>query len=276
MESDFSLQEVVPGIFYVTGGICNRGLIVGDGHVLVIDSGISRHEAVPLHRAAHQRRDQGALQLFNTHPHLDHTFGNQMFADSAIIAHKGVRDTLINTGEQMLANIQKNPQMAELIGEVTITPPTVIFTDQLSIFVGEIEVQLLYFGVAHSPSDSVAWLPQTKTLFTGDLLFNQILPATPPGSNIATWIGALEQLELLGAEHVIPGHGPVQSPEALGALRTWFEALRGQVREAIAQGWSLETAIERIPAQMQALAPRNREERFPAVIRQMFEEITHE
>ncbi len=272
---DFSLREIVPGIHAVFGGVCNRGIITSRGNVLLVDSGISVAEAIPLRAAADEARDRGFLALFNTHPHLDHVFGNQLFADVPILAQQGVRETLLTTGAQMLANVQQNPQMAAHIGDVTITPPTVTFQDRLTLFVGEIEVQLIHFGVAHSPSDSVAWLPQISTLFTGDLLFNTLVPAMPPGGNSANWISALKSLEQLGAEHVIPGHGPIESPAALAMLRTWIETLRNQVIEAVAQGLDRETAISKVATTMQTAAPRASEERLPRTIGSVYDEVVH-
>lgn len=272
--SEFTLHEVIPGVHYTSDGICNRGIITDHGDVLVIDSGISVAEAKPLREIANQYRAQGSLALFNTHPHLDHVFGNEVFSDCPIIAQQGVRETLLKTGDQMLARVANDPEMAEYIGTITLTPPTVTFQDTLTLYVGTLEVQLISFGVAHSPSDSIAWLPQSRTLFTGDLLFNALVPATPPGGNFVNWIEALTRLEQLGAEHVIPGHGPVEPPTALGKLREWFELLRTRVTTAIKEGLDREATIARVTAEMQASAPRSREDRYPLAIGAAFEQLS--
>jgi cyclase len=270
---DFSLQEIVPGVLVALGGVCNRGIISSDGNVLVVDSGVSITEATPLHAAAKKYCKQGALSLFNTHPHGDHVYGNQLFTDGPIIAHEGVRKNLITSGEQMLAKWKQNLPMAQSLNEVTITPPTVTFEDEMTMFLGDLKIELLYLGSAHSPSDSVAWLPQLRILFTGDLLFNTLVPAMPPGGNSATWIRALEHLEHLGAEHVIPGHGPVQTPAELVNLRNWLVTLRTHVGNAIASGWDRETTITKVAVEMQIIAPRGAQERLAMAIGQVFDEI---
>jgi cyclase len=271
---EFSIQDIVPGVSAIFGGICNRGIIASQGNVLVVDSGMTIAEATPLRARANELLDRGTLTLFNTHHHPDHVFGNQLFADVQIIAHQGVRDLMLTTGEQMLAGMRQNPQRAALANGIKITPPTLTFQDQATIFVGEIEVQLMYFGVAHSPSDSVAWLPQSKTLFTGDLLFNNLAPATPPGGSISNWIAFLSRLENLGAEHAIPGHGPIQDPAtALGALRTWLETLYSLVKEAVERGDSRESTVVAIPAKIQAIDLRMSEERIPNTIGVLYDEI---
>ena len=272
--SDLSIQEIAPGVNVALGGICNRGLISQGGSVLVVDSGIAVAEAAPLRAAAQERQKDGALYLFNTHPHSDHVYGNQIFADCPIIAHEGVRNFLVAHGEQALAGWRQNPHTAALVSDVVITPPTLTFQDQMTLFIGDIEVQLLYLTRAHSPSDSVAWLPQSRTLFTGDLLFNAIVPVMPPGGSVANWIQALEKLEALEVEHAIPGHGPIQTAEALADLRRWFLSLRTQVGEAQALGWDRETTITHVAQQLQKLAPRGDEERLPNVIGQAFDELS--
>lgn len=271
--SDLSIQEIVPGVNAALGGVCNRGLIHQGGSVLVIDSGIAGAEAVPLRAAAQERRKEGALYLFNTHPHGDHVYGNQVFADSPIIAHEEVWRDMVNNGAKTLANWRQNPRMGALVNDVVITPPTITFQEKLTLFVDNIEVQLLYFGIAHSPSDSVAWLPQSRTLFTGDLLFNALVPAMPPGGSSTNWVHALEQLEQLGAEHVIPGHGPIQTPAALADLRSWFLTLRSQVGDAIASGWTRETTITSVAQQMQQTSHGN-VERLSSAIGQVFDELS--
>lgn len=271
---DLTLQEIAPGVEAALGGICNRGLIYHGGSVLIVDSGIGSVEAAPLRAAAEEYRAGGGLYLFNTHPHGDHVFGNQVFADTPILAHEGVRQNLVEYGEQTLASWRQNPRMAALLSEVTITPPTVTFQERSHLFIGDIEVHLLYLGIAHSPSDSVAWLPQSKALFAGDLLFNALVPAMPPGANSATWVQALERLEQMGATHAIPGHGPIQTPAALADLRHWFIALRTQVGDALNSGWDRETTLTRVAERMQQLAPRGMEERLPNAIGQVFDELS--
>jgi cyclase len=273
--SEFTVKEVFPGIDVVLGGICNRGIIEDQGSVLVIDSGISAAEATPLRAAAQEHlTEAGTLSLFNTHPHGDHVFGNQVFASDTIIGQQALKDTMIATGEQTLASFKQRPGMAKILGDIIITPPTVTFDANYTLQVGEIEVQFHHFGIAHSPSDSVAWLPQTRVLFAGDLLFNNLVPALPPGGNAAHWIDVLEKLEQFDAQHVIPGHGPVQSPDALASLRIWLTELHTRVKAAVDAGWEQEKSIERISEEMKNLSPRASQERLPGLVQQIYEQVT--
>ncbi len=273
---DFQVREIVPNVCAVLGGVCNRGISAGKDGTLVVDSGISVAEATPLYQAARERAGQGHLSLFNTHSHGDHVYGNQIFAACPIIASSDVREVLAARGEEQLAGWRAGPY-AETVAGVRLTLPSVTFDERLVIYLGGIEVHLIRMGTAHSPGDAVAWLPEQRVLFAGDLLFNDLVPAMPPGGDTSTWARALEKLEELGAEHVIPGHGPIEPPTALGSLRDWIISLRAHVGAAVAGGADRETASKEIATAMRGAYPaRGNEARLPVAIERAFENIARE
>ncbi len=163
--------------------------------------------------------------------------------------------------------------MAALVADVVLTPPTVVFSETLTLFFDDLEIQVRRLGAAHSRSDGVVWVPQARTLFTGDLLFSAIVPAMPPGCNLAAWLRALDTLIDLDPAHVIAGHGPIQSPVALADLRDWFLILRTRVGEARAQGLDREAAIARVSTSMQQAVSRGIAERLPQAVGQVFDQV---
>jgi glyoxylase-like metal-dependent hydrolase (beta-lactamase superfamily II) len=40
----------------------------------------------------------------------------------------------------------------------------------MTLWLGNLEVQLMQLGRGHTKCDTVAWLPQQKSLFSGDLV----------------------------------------------------------------------------------------------------------
>lgn len=275
--ADLTIKELTSEAHAALGGICNRGYIFGGGNVLVIDAGIGLDEAMALRAAAQgQLGSNGHLSLFNTHSHGDHVFGNQVFADCPIIAQDAVRRVLIEQGQQTMDSWRQNPQMAPLIGDAKLTLPNVTFEERMSLFLGEQEIQLIRVGPAHSQGDAIVWLPRSRVLFAGDILFNDLIPAMPPGGNSAGWVRALETLEMLGPAIVVPGHGPLQPITAIGDLRSWIVGLRNRVADAILAGLDKDATIARVGPEMQQTAPRGREERLPIVVGQVFEDITRE
>jgi cyclase len=110
----------------------------------------------------------------------------------------------------------------------------VTFEERLTLWVDELKVELIYMGPAHTTNDIVAWIPERKVLFSGDLVFNGGTPFAMMGS-VAGWLEALERMRALGAETIVPGHGPVCGPEAFeenGAYLVWLQRLAATGFEA--------------------------------------------
>ena len=75
------------------------------------------------------------------------------------------------------------------------------------------DIELIPPGVAHTAGDTAVWLPKQKVLFAGDLIFSEGTPFVFMGS-VKGSIAALALLRELGAETVVPGHGPICGPRS--------------------------------------------------------------
>src|SRR5260370_54352 len=91
---------------------------------------------------------------------------------------------------------------------------------------------------AHTTNDSIIHIPERSVVFTGDLLFNGGTPFALMGS-ISGWIEVLETvLRPLGARTLVPGHGPVCSPEVIDHVLTYLRFIQRTARQAKAAGLS--------------------------------------
>ena len=81
-------------------------------------------------------------------------------------------------------------------------------------------------------------LPESKVLFTGDLIFEGRYPFMQE-SHIPTWMEALKWMPSLGAEVIVPGHGTVCDDEAVAKQLAYMEATWERVAEHIAKGHGL-------------------------------------
>jgi glyoxylase-like metal-dependent hydrolase (beta-lactamase superfamily II) len=67
--------------------------------------------------------------------------------------------------------------MHEIIGsrfdfsDIVHTLPTELFDDEMMLHVGSKEVRLIELSPAHTRGDALVYVPQDRTVFTGDLLF---------------------------------------------------------------------------------------------------------
>ena len=123
--------------------------------------------------------------------------------------------------------------------------PNVVFNDSLSIRLGKREVQILFLGRGNTAGDAVIYVPDAKTVITGDLL----VAPTPYsyGSFISDWIVTLGKIKALGATTIIPGHGPVWHDTAyLDLLSSALSYVQTQAQAAVAKHVSLEDARKQI------------------------------
>ncbi|MFE1559861.1 MBL fold metallo-hydrolase [Streptomyces sp. NPDC058734] len=213
------------------GGWClnNAGWISDGGRTLLVDTAATERRALALREAVAASGVPLPRTVVNTHHHGDHTYGNATFAPEAVIVgHDNARAEQLAAGHQL-----------ELIwpatdfGAIEITAPDLTYSDRLTLHVGDTEVRVIHPGVAHTTGDSVVWLPRQRVVFTGDLVFAGGTPFLAMGS-LAGSLRALELLRSLGAETVVPGHGPLTDTSAYDATERYLRyvaELAGEGRE---------------------------------------------
>ena len=180
--------------------------------------------------------------LINTHDHPDHTYGNQAFSDAEIIGHETVPAQMKQGEEsrkrqaerfkkmvpQMEGRLQKmdrdSVEAKKLAvnlfyyghlsrgwdAEFVLTPPTKTFADKMTLDLGDLTLELSYYGISHSDSDILVFCPEEKLLATGDVFF----PGAEPYIDskrvpyLSRWIGNLESLlnRKQDMAHIVPGH----------------------------------------------------------------------
>ncbi|WP_199537194.1 MBL fold metallo-hydrolase [Spongiactinospora gelatinilytica] len=87
-------------------------------------------------------------------------------------------------------------------GELRLRPPEVTFETRMALHIGERRIDLLHAGPAHTRGDVIAWLPEERVAFAGDLVINGGQPFLVEGS-VAGYPRALAMLRELD-----PGAGP--------------------------------------------------------------------
>jgi cyclase len=80
------------------------------------------------------------------------------------------------------------------------------------------------------------WIPERSVLFAGDLLFNGGTPFLLSGSVLGA-IDVLENfLRPLGAQTIVPGHGPVGGPELIEPVLGYLRFIADLAAEGRAAG----------------------------------------
>ncbi len=240
------VEEVSPGIFgYVqldgSWGLNNTGFIVGKDGVVAIDTCFTEKRSRWFYGAVRKAAGDKVIRtLVNTHHHGDHTHGNYVFLPAAtIIGHEKCREEVIAT---QLGTKGMFPGVDW--GEIVVAPPVVTFEERLNVYVDDLPVELIFVGPAHTTNDIVAWIPERKVLFSGDIVFNEGTPFAMMGS-VAGWLEALERLKRLGIATIVPGHGPVCGPAVLDEVGDYLRMVQDAAKKGSEAGLGpLETAYQ--------------------------------
>jgi len=230
-------REISEGIFaYIqsdgTWWINNTGFLVGSKGVVSVDACSTERRTRAYLDAISRFTAQPVRTLINTHHHGDHTFGNYLFSTATVVAHDNAREAMLAWG----------PPKAEPFwspvdwGEIEVAPPFLTFSDEVSLFVDDLRCQVRHVGTpAHTTNDSIVWIPERRVLFSGDLLFNGGTPFLLQGS-LSGALVALEQLRLLEAEIIVPGHGEVCGPEVIDTVMGYIRFVQDAARLGHAEG----------------------------------------
>jgi cyclase len=232
------VEEVSDGIHaYIqpdgTWWINNTGFLVGERGVVSVDACSTVRRTNAYLEAIRGVTDQPVRTLINTHHHGDHTFGNFLFDRATIVAHEATREGIRAWGEPRSAPFWTDADW----GDVRLEPPFLTYTDGVTVWVDDLRCEVRHVGaVAHTNNDSIVWVPDRKVLFAGDLLFNGGTPFVMQGS-VAGLIHVLtEVITPLGAETIVPGHGPVAGPELIDQTVAYLRFVQQAAREGMAAG----------------------------------------
>ena len=239
-------QAVAPGVWMVQGAsevgssanrnfISNAAFVVTDDRVVVVDALGSPPLAEELLAEIRRITPLPVRQVIVTHYHADHVYGLQVFKDQGaeIIAHEGAHAYLSSETAALRMKASREDLFPWVDERTHLVPPDRWLTDGATLMLGGTEFRIVHVGPAHSPEDLVVYLPQSKVLLAGDLVFRGRLPFVGQADS-GGWVRSLDRLLTFDAEVIVPGHGPIsRSPrEDLQLTRDYLVYLRQSMGDA--------------------------------------------
>lgn len=226
-------------------------LVRGSDGVLLVDTRCNPREASEL------LADVGGLGLgpirwvVNSHAHYDHSFGNQVFADTATIyGHHLIPAHFRNFEQPRLSAWAADPAAQPHYdwNEVVLTPPHVLIDAPRELELGGRTVILLPLAPGHTDTDLVVHVPDARCWIVGDVIEESGPPMYGSGSFPFSWPAVLRELAVRidDEDVVIPGHGRPVDRAFLARQGAALDAVADGIRAAHAARRSVESAAAQI------------------------------
>jgi glyoxylase-like metal-dependent hydrolase (beta-lactamase superfamily II) len=217
-------------------GWSNAGLIVGEGRSLLVDTLFDlKLTASMLEAMAPHTASAPVSSLVNTHANGDHCYGNSevvaAWPSVEIVSSTATAEEMPEVPPAMLDALNQDPgDVGDLFrsffgdfdfGGIELKLPTRTFDDRLEMEIGGRAVELIEVGPAHTAGDTIVHVPDSKTVFTGDILFIGGTPIVWAGP-LSNWVAACDLMLSIDVETVVPGHGPVTDRSGIVAVRDYL------------------------------------------------------
>ncbi|WP_223245950.1 MBL fold metallo-hydrolase [Polynucleobacter asymbioticus] len=215
--------------------ISNAGFVVTPGGVVVVDALGSPILAQKLIAEIKKVTNQKVVAVIVSHYHADHVYGLQEFKKigATIYAQGEGRNYLSSeTAKQRL--IASRIDFSPWVNANTKLISADVWIDQKTkLTIGGIDFYITRVGPAHAPEDLMVYVPSEKVLFAGDLVFRGRIPFVG-NADSKGWLHALDEIEQLKPNIVIPGHGAysVNPAQDIAFTRSYLKYLRESMTPA--------------------------------------------
>lgn len=228
----------------------NIGLVVTPAGAVLIDSGATFQSARQIAEAARKVTDQPIKWVFNTGGQDHRWLGNGYFQaqGAELIAHAAGEADMKNRGNDHLQAL-KAVLGAKADGTVPTLPSRWLKAKDERIELGGITFEFKHRGGAHTPGDTMVWLPQKNVLFTGDVVYVDRMLGVIPVSNTKHWLATFSVIEQLKPDVLVPGHGRVTNlATAQADTQAYLLALRAHMKKAVDDGTDVSAAVKSFDA----------------------------
>jgi cyclase len=241
-------------------GWSNAGLITAEGTSLLVDTLFDLNLTRDMLDAMRPITDRHPIdQAFNTHGNGDHWFGNELLPEGIpIVATAGAVDVMcasppaavhilfneLDLGPAFHAFAQSKYAHFDF-ASVSERLPTQTFEGRKDLTVGDRTVQLIEVGPAHTVGDAIAYVPDARAVFTGDILFIEGTPLMWAGP-VSNWLTACDRILELNAATIVPGHGPVTDHSGVRDVQRYLTYVRDEAKTRFEAGLNDEAAADDI------------------------------
>jgi cyclase len=271
------VEKVRDNLFLLRGGGGNTAVFVQGSGVTVVDTK-DPGWGQPILDAIRELTDKPVTMIINTHTHGDHVSGNVEFPEPVqIVAHENTRANMDRM--EPPPGIPGPPAGGPTIFETHKGRglPGKTFGDRLTLGSGADQVDLYYFGRAHTNGDAMVVFPSLRVMHMGDVFPGKQIPimdSNNGGSGLA-YADTLRKTHdgVPDVETIVTGHGPLMTRKDLLEYSTFIREFVDSVRTAKKSGQTVEQTADawKMPAKYSGYAEPQRA-RLRANIQTIYDE----
>ena len=158
-----AIEKVKDNLYLIQGQGGNTAVYVAQNGVVIVDTKNPNNGQAILDQIK-TVTDKPITHIINTHTHGDHTGSNQFFPASVEVVVQ----------ENTKGYMEKMPVFQEAANKNGLPDRT--FKDKLTVLKGKDEIDLYYFGPAHTGGDAFVVFKNLRVMHTGDAFANKGFP----------------------------------------------------------------------------------------------------
>jgi glyoxylase-like metal-dependent hydrolase (beta-lactamase superfamily II) len=237
----------------------NIGIVVGNRATLVVDTGLGPRNGATIARVvAKLAPNNQKLFLTTTHFHPEHAGGEAGFPPHTVLIRDVVqqREMEAHGAEMVDLFAGRSPQFKELLADVKFRAPDMTFDTEAQLDLGGVTARLLWFGGAHTKGDEITFVEPDRTLITGDVVQNKIVPGIfRDGGTPGSWLAVLDKVAALNALHVLPDHSAPGDGSMVAQEKAFIADLRNSALALKKSGVSADDAGKRLEGEFKTKYP---------------------
>lgn len=208
-EKKVTFDEIGEDLWAFTAeGDPNSGVIIGDDSVMIVEAQATPRLANRVIEKVREVTDKPISHVVLTHYHAVRVLGASAFNADQIIMSDTARAMVIERGqEDWDSEFQRFPRL--FVGHESIpglTYPTTTFSDSMTVYLGNRQVDIKHIGRAHTAGDAVIHVPDQNVMFTGDIVEDHSACYCGDG-HFADWGNTLDRIKAYDVDAIAPGRG---------------------------------------------------------------------